>query len=98
MTSSGLILIRKLVLPVTIVALAAGSLPAAEDRVVGSVNASRTVSLKGHVHPKARVEYDRGAVEPGTELSYVRLMLKPEASLETFLAEQQNPSSANYHR
>lgn len=97
MTSTGLALIRKLVLPVTIVALA-GSLAAAEDRVVASVNAGRTVPLKGHVHPQAQVQYDRGAVEPSTELAYVTLMLKPESSLESFLAEQQNPSSPNYHR
>ena len=98
MTSSGLTLIRRLVLPVTIVALAAGSLLAADDRVVESVNASRTVPLKGHVHPKAQAQYDRGPVEPSTKLAYVTLMLKPAPSLESFLAEQQNPSSPNYHR
>src|SRR5450432_1104 len=98
MTSSGLTLIRRLVLPVTIVALAAGSLLAADDRVVESVNASRTVPLKGHVHPKAQAQYDRGPVEPSTKLAYVTVLLKPAPSLESFLAEQQNPSSPNYHR
>ncbi len=98
MTSTALIFIRKLGVPLTLAGLAAGSLLAAEDRIVASVNASRTVSLKGRVHPRAQAQYDRGAVEPSTELTYVTLMLKPDASLESFLAEQQNPSSPNYRR
>jgi uncharacterized protein (TIGR03437 family) len=79
-------------------ALAARSLAAAPDRIVVPIDYSRSVALQGHVHPRAQLQYDRGAMEPGTALDQVTLMLKPDASLESFLAGQQNPSSPDYRR
>ena len=75
-----------------------GNLAAASDRIQGAIDPGRTVLLKGHVHPRAQLQNDRGAVDPATPLEQVTLLLKPDASLEPFLAEQQNPSSPNYHR
>jgi uncharacterized protein (TIGR03437 family) len=45
---------------------------------------------------------DRGAVDPAMQLDHMMLMIKPsatqQAELDHLLADQQNPSSANYHK
>src|SRR5271168_991315 len=68
----------------------------------GAANAQERVTLSGHVHPKATPANDLGRVEPSLKLSYVTLTLKQsdsqKADLRNLLAEQQNPSSPNYHR
>jgi uncharacterized protein (TIGR03437 family) len=60
------------------------------------------VLFKGNVHPKARAEYDRGPADPSIEIGYAMLILKPsaeqQAALDALLVEQQDPSSANYHK
>ena len=98
MTSNTLYPPRRYGILLATAALAAGNLAAAGDRIVAPIDPNRSVALKGHVYPKAQLQNDRGPVEPGTELDQVTLLLKPDASLEPFLADQQNPSSANYHR
>jgi subtilase family serine protease len=70
----------------------------AENRITQRVDASRRFVVRGHLHPDTGAANDLGAADPGTALDYVTLMLKPAAGLEAFLAEQQNPSSRNYHR
>jgi subtilase family serine protease len=58
--------------------------------------------MSGHVHPAARAEYDQGRVSPSLQLSYATLTLAPSAAQQTaldqLLADQQNPTSPNYHR
>ena len=71
---------------------------AADDRIPGPVDAARTVVIAGQVHPNARPQFDRGALDPATQIHYVTLLLNPAPGLENFLAEQQNPASANYRR
>jgi uncharacterized protein (TIGR03437 family) len=79
--------------------LLAGALPAgAGDRIAVPVDASRTVVLQGNIHPLAQARFDRGPVDPATPVSYATLHLQPAAGLAEFLADQQNPLSANYHR
>src|SRR5580704_4010943 len=62
---------------------------------------SRAV-LRGHMHPLAKAESDRGRVSPTLQLSYVTLALTQsdtqKASLDQLLTEQQTPGSPNYHR
>lgn len=62
---------------------------------------NRTV-LRGNIHPLARTEFDRGAAPATLPLQRMLLVLKrglhEEAALERLLNEQQDPSSANYHR
>lgn len=62
---------------------------------------SRAV-LRGHIHPLAKAENDRGRVSPTLQLSYVTLALAQsdtqKASLDQLLAQQQTPGSPNYHR
>jgi PKD repeat protein len=58
--------------------------------------------LHGNVHPKARPEFDEGPTDPSLPMNRMILLLKmdPEkkATLNRLLAEQQAPSSQNYHR
>ncbi len=78
------------------------ALLAQENRITGPIDRSRTVVLKGNVHPRAQAQYDRGSVEPSFDLPYVTLLLKPspsqQAALEQLLAQQQDPSSPHYHQ
>ncbi len=70
----------------------------AADRITTPVDRSRTTVIKGNVHPLATARFDRGPVDPGTELSYVTLLLRPDLSLPAFLAEQGRPGSPNYRK
>ena len=71
--------------------------------ICGAANAQQNrITLSGHVHPKATAANDRGRVAPSLKLSYVTLTLTQsdaqKADLKNLLAEQQTPSSPNYHR
>jgi hypothetical protein len=79
-------------------ALLGAAVVAAQDRIIGPIDPSRRAVLWGHVHPMARAEYDQGPADPSMELGYVTLLLNPAPALDVFLAEQQNPSSPNYHK
>src|SRR6266702_1787143 len=87
---------------VSILAFPLAVLHAQPNRIVSAVDMSRTVVLRGHVHPSAHPRYDLGAVEPSLELGYVTLLLKQspdqQAALEQLLADQQDPSSPRYHQ
>lgn len=81
--------------------------PAKAQRTVPSrlrvpLDPSRVVALSGHVHPRARAEFDQGPVDPALPVSNVILGLKLTAAqqtdLEQFVASQQNPASPDYHR
>jgi len=80
------------------VLLLSGNAVAAADRIVTPVDPLQTVVLKGQIDPRAQAQYDLGPVDPSTPLGYVTLLLKPADGLGTFLQDQQNPASANYHR
>ncbi len=70
-------------------------------RIVGPIANSERFLALGHVHPKARPEYDRGRVAPALEIPSVALTFAPSESqqseLDRLLSDQQDPSSANYH-
>jgi uncharacterized protein (TIGR03437 family) len=93
---------QRLALVVALLVLPPAALLAQENRITGPIERTRTVPLKGNVHPGAQAQYDRGPVEPSFELAYVTLLLKPspsqQAALEQLLAQQQDPSSPNYHQ
>lgn len=75
---------------------------AVPDRVTQAIDASQTVQLARSVHPKAQAQYDQGVVDPQLQLGYVTLLTSPSPSqqrtLDRLLAEQQDPSSPNYHQ
>jgi uncharacterized protein (TIGR03437 family) len=74
------------------------SAPAAEDRVRTPVDPARLTQLKGQRNPAAHAESDRGPVDPALPISYATLYLRPASGLESFLADQQSPSSPNFHK
>jgi hypothetical protein len=73
----------------------------ATPRITGPVNESALASLPGEVHPWARPQFDRGAA-PANLSGHMLMVLKrsseQETALQTFLASQQDPHSANYHK
>jgi subtilase family serine protease len=72
------------------------------DRIVTPIDNQPTVVLKGTVSPKAQPQYDKGPMDPSTKLTYVSLLIQPSAeqqvALKQLLADQQDPSSPNYHK
>src|SRR5436853_4385181 len=71
---------------------------AAADRVVDRVDPSRTVRVRSARHAFTAAAYDRGPADPAVELRYASVILKPDASLDAYLADLQNPASPNYRR
>jgi hypothetical protein len=70
-------------------------------RVTAQVDDTRTVQLKGNVHPLARPEFDRGAVADSQPMTRMLLTLQRSAEHETALQQlmdaQQTKGSASYH-
>jgi len=71
------------------------------DRITAPVDESRRVTLTGNVYPEARAEFDRGPAPDGLPMDRMLLLLQPSpeqnTALESLLAQQLDPSSANYH-
>src|SRR5438477_2655710 len=84
----------------TLVSMLPGALMA-QDRIAGPVDRRQTVALNGNIHPNAISQFDVGPVDPALKLDHVTLMVKrssaQQAGLERLLADQQNPSSPDYH-
>ncbi len=81
--------------------LPAAAIYAQADRIHGAIDASHTTPLRASVHAAARPENDRGAVEESFLLPDITLLFKPstaqQQALEQLLAQQQDPTSPNYH-
>jgi hypothetical protein len=79
-----------------------GSLQAQPSRLPARIDSGRTIALIGHVRPQATAQNDVGPVADSFQLPAVTLMLQPSAAqkadLTQFLAEQQDPSSQNFHQ
>ena len=75
---------------------------AQRDRISSSIDRSRIAVLSGNIHAKAQAQYDQGPADPFLAIENVTLRLKssPEQQglLDRLLAEQQDPSSANFHK
>ena len=73
-----------------------------QSRITRPVNNQQRVTLSGHVHPKARAEFDQGRVSPAMEVEYVTMNLAPsaaqQAALDQLLKDQQTPNSPSYHQ
>ncbi|HEY0705115.1 MAG TPA: S53 family peptidase [Candidatus Acidoferrales bacterium] len=69
--------------------------------ITQSIDESKMVTLTGNTHPFARAEFDQGPVSASMPMNRLMLVLKrspaQEAALDTFLAQQLDPKSANYH-
>jgi Pro-kumamolisin, activation domain/Bacterial Ig-like domain (group 3) len=71
-------------------------------RVIAPVDNALRVTLAGNIHPLARAEFDRGAVAGSQPMPRILLLLQrsdaQEAALQTFLEQQQDKGSPNYHQ
>ena len=81
---------------------AAVAVAAPADRVTGPVDARRVRVAPGNLHRLASPQFDQGAVDPAMPMSYILLMTKPstaqQTELDRLLADQQNPSSPQFHK
>ena len=72
------------------------------NRITRPVDASRTRVIAGNLHRQAQPQYDQGAVDQAMHMDYMLLVVKPSAAQQTeldgLLADQQNPSSPNFHQ
>src|SRR3984893_13307518 len=70
-------------------------------RVSDQVDDTNRTGLRGNVHPKARAEFDQGAVADAQPLTRILLLLQrsaeQEASLRQLMEQQQAKNSSNYH-
>lgn len=81
--------------------LAQGNPSPQADRIRGSIDPDHLVALKGNIHPKARLENERGPVSRDLNLGYITVHFKPtpaqQADLNELLVELQDPGSPKYH-
>jgi hypothetical protein len=72
-----------------------------QERIAGPIAGSPAVGLEGNRRPMFRPENDMGPVEGSFKLENISLMFRltesQQADLTALLAEQQDPSSPNYH-
>ncbi len=73
----------------------------AQPRITVAVNDAQTTVLRGNTHPLARAEFDRGAAPAALPMQHMLMVLQrspaQETALESFMAEQMDRSSPNYH-
>jgi Pro-kumamolisin, activation domain/Bacterial Ig-like domain (group 3) len=72
-----------------------------QPRITAAVSESQLTTLSGNTHPYARRQFDRGAAPDSLPMQRMLLVLKrnpaQEATLDTLMEQQQDPSSSNYH-
>jgi subtilase family serine protease len=74
---------------------------AAPDRITGAIVTGRTVKVASGVPVQARAQFDQGAVDRSLRMSMTLLTVPSAAqrrALTQLLADQQNRSSASYHK
>jgi subtilase family serine protease len=85
------------------VGVSLSALPQAKpaNRIMQAIDDRETVVLRGNVKPLVLAATDAGRMDGGTPLTISMVFKKTpaqEADLEKLLAEQQDPSSPNYHK
>ena len=72
------------------------------DRIAAAIDSSQMVALAGNVHGLAQPRFDLGRADGSKVLYGVTLAFRPsaaqQADLNNLLAQQQDPSSPNYHK
>jgi len=73
-----------------------------QSRITAPIDESKLTALSGNTHPLARPQFDRGMAAASLSMEHMLLVLQrsPEqqAALDKLLADQQDRSSANYHK
>jgi uncharacterized protein (TIGR03437 family) len=96
-----MIILRRVSLFLLFLCASLAPLSAQRDRIA-RIDNTRTVVLRGRIHPGASAENDNGPVENSFQIPGVTLLLKPSATqqsdLQQLLKQQQDPSSPSYHK
>jgi len=75
---------------------------APHPQIVQKIDENQLATLQGSVHPLAQAKFDQGAAPDALPLKQMLLLLKRDAAseqaLNTAVAGQHDPSSANYHK
>jgi subtilase family serine protease len=94
-----------LLLPAALLTLEGGAAAQSsgpQRRIVQAIDESKLTTLRGNTHPFARPEFDRGTAPSHLPLERMLLVLKrspdQEAALNKLMDEQQDVSSANFHK
>jgi subtilase family serine protease len=70
-------------------------------RIVGAIDESNLVTLKGNTHPLANAKNDRGLVSPSLPMTDLILLLsrgtEQQAAFDQFVANQYDPHSPDFH-
>jgi hypothetical protein len=86
---------------VALTMLSGEMLVAQTSRIAGPIDDTRTVTIPGHINPRAQAGTDRGPVEGTFPLDDLLVTLKPspaqQAALAAFLAAQQDAASPDFH-
>jgi subtilase family serine protease len=73
-----------------------------QSRIVGRLDESVLVTLRGNTHPLGRPQFDQGAAPPDLPMARMLLVLKrsdaQEAALQALLDAQQDQNSPSYHQ
>src|SRR5580700_1780569 len=85
-----------------LIVLLGSALAAPPNRITRAVEPTQTSVVPGHLQRLAQPQFDRGAVDAGMPMEYMVLLVKPSAAqqgeLDALLADQQNPSSPQFHK
>lgn len=76
--------------------------PARAERIPQTIDNANLWHLHGSVPPRARAEFDRGAVDSSLQMEGMKLVFQltaeQQSSLDTLLRQQLDLSSPNYHK
>jgi len=71
-------------------------------RITGPIDATKTITLPGNVHPLAQSQYDRGMAPSSLPMERMLLVLQrspeQEKSLQLLVASQHDPKSPGFHK
>lgn len=74
----------------------------AAPQITQPINNGSLITLRGNTYPLAQLKFDRGAAPASLSMDHMQLVLKrspqQEAAFDQLLSEQQDTSSANYHK
>ena len=87
---------------VLLACVAATALAAPANRITNPVDDRLLRAIPGSAHRLAQARFDQGPVDPDMRMNYITLVFKPstaqQTELDALLADQQNPSSPQFHR
>jgi len=93
---------KHIVLALWILSVAVYSQAAPQSRFNRPIEQTNVRELTGNIHPFARAQFDRGRASSAMQLGRLAIVFKPSAAqqqaLQTLLQQQQDPTSANYHK